>query len=111
MKKHILNEHMNNNHNVNFKWKVLRKFQKPLQRQIFEAIKIKNTASDVIMNSKHEFNSINTVNSHINNCHYQCHDCGGLFKDERTMKNHMKDFHEKTACEKCKYILQLVELT
>ena len=37
-----MEEHMNNEQGVDFKWKVLRKFRKPLQRQLFEAMTIKN---------------------------------------------------------------------
>ena len=43
---------MNEKQNVQSMWKVLKKFQKPLQRQIFEAKTIANTAPNVILNSK-----------------------------------------------------------
>ena len=103
MKKHILKEHRDNKHEVNFKWKVLRKFKKPLQRQLYEACKINSLAENVILNSKQEFNSINIESTSNNNLSYQCDECGAFFKEMNNMKLHKISFHKPVKCKVCSY--------
>ena len=103
MRKHALKEHPQNKHEVNFKWKVLRKFKKPLQRQLFEANRINSFANNVILNSKQEFNSINMDTSNKITPTFQCNSCGALFMENHLLNNHKNNFHKQTKCKNCQY--------
>ena len=56
MLKHINEEHDGLKENVKFSWRVIRKHSKPLQRQLHEAIRIKNKKDKENLNTKFEFN-------------------------------------------------------
>ena len=55
MHKHIVSDHAGNIEDVTFDWKVLGKFQKPLQRQLDEAINIEGNSKESSLNSKSEY--------------------------------------------------------
>lgn len=102
MFKHMNAEHADSNENVNFKWKILRKFMKPLQRQIYEANTISNMPDNVLLNSKQEFNHMNTKKICMKSSlekHFQCNNCGGKFPT----KNHFEQFYESIKCSSCQY--------
>ena len=91
MLKHIKKEHVNEEQSVQFMWKVLKKFQKPLQRQIFEAKSIANTAPDVILNSKNEFHNINLQKLSMQkkaNRSFQCRECSAKFDADDLLTEH-----------------------
>ena len=56
MLKHIKEEHDGLKENIKFSWRVIRKHSKPLQRQLHEAIRIKNEKNQENLNTKFEFN-------------------------------------------------------
>ena len=56
MLKHINREHEGNNNEVKFSWQVIKKHNKPLQRQLHEAVKINNKKHEESLNSKNKFN-------------------------------------------------------
>ena len=55
MLKHIMNEHMNEQSNVNFEMKIVGKFTSSLSRQIDESWRIRNKDPALLLNSKSEF--------------------------------------------------------
>ena len=55
MDKHVLKEHKGNTDGIVFDWKVWRKFQKPLSRQIAEAIRFDNKTNEANLNWKSEY--------------------------------------------------------
>ena len=101
MFKHITTEHANKP--ANFEWKILKKFVKPLPRQIYEANKISNTAPDVLLNSKQEFNHMNTKKLFIKKSQFQCNICSGKFDSTTILMNHIEQFHMKIICNTCQY--------
>ena len=52
----INREHEGNNNEVKFSWQVIKKHNKPLQRQLHEAVKINNKKHEESLNSKNKFN-------------------------------------------------------
>ena len=58
--KHVLSEHDGETKNIVFDWKVLNKFQKPLSRQLKEALYIENKDKCVNINLKSEYFKNNT---------------------------------------------------
>ena len=103
MLKHIQKEHVNKQHEVKFKWRVLQRFKKPLQRQLFEAQQIKMKARNVILNSKNEFNQNNTNGLNIQNRNYQCNKCSAKFDKFQSLSEHKESFHNRIKCTKCDY--------
>ena len=55
--KHWLASHQGDETEPTFTMEILRKFVKPLQRQISEAVAINRSGADIILNSKSEWNS------------------------------------------------------
>ena len=105
MNKHITAEHANNKENVSFKWKVMRKFNKPLQRQLYEAKTISDMPTNVILNTKQEFNNLNIKNLYMQNKQkqVQCNLCGSKFINENCVNTHKDDMHTKISCQNCDY--------
>ena len=89
---------------VQFTWKVLRSFQKPLSRQLFEAICIEQKEENVNLNSKREYFRYSTEKITMCNNDYQCNQCGKKFTAINDMKFHKRKFHENMHCSKCDYI-------
>ena len=56
MNKHIINEHEGKEENAKFEWKITGKYDKPLPRQISEALAIDKKSTKENLNSKREFN-------------------------------------------------------
>ena len=65
--KHIQKEHNGNMDLVEFKWKVIGSFRKPLTRQITEAVKIRNDEGPQNLNTKHEFNAQRKIKLSLKN--------------------------------------------
>ena len=104
MLRHIRKEHENNAENVKFKWKVLKKFQRPLQRQLYESQKISSKSRNMILNSKLEFNSVNTKKLFMQKQHFQCKGCSAKFEEKKLeFRSHSSDFHEEIQCKFCNY--------
>ena len=101
--------HVKKNHteddNVKFEWKVKRKFVKPLQRQLYEAKMTNKTANNVILNTKHEFNSLNMNRLSMMKADFQCEVCSAKFQEKAKLEDHVKHMHEHCACsyEDCEY--------
>ena len=60
IRKHMLKEHHDKVHEARFEWKVLRKFDKPLQRQLTEAINIESKSAAENLNSKKKSLTVRT---------------------------------------------------
>ena len=107
MKNHIDDEHEGKSEEVNFSWKVLKKHNKPLQRQLHEAVRIKNKTEEESLNSKSEYLSqrINRLNIQKSSYAMQCETCGSNQKSDAELKIHQKMFHQKIQCncDNCTY--------
>ena len=53
--KHVLNDHENEEENVDFQMKITGKFTNPLTRQIDKSLRIRNRLPETLLNSKAEF--------------------------------------------------------
>ena len=104
MLKHIANEHEGKKENVEFSWKVLQKHNKPLQRQIHEAVRIKNKSSEENLNSKSEYHSQRIKRIEIDNS-YDCKICGSILQSKHAVKERHQKFHQRLDCEyaDCEY--------
>ena len=105
MYKHMMKEHGNDLNNVEFDWKVVSKHQKPLQRQLAEAIKIDKKSSEVNLNSKNEYFKHNIKRIEIVKEGYteQCEYCSRKLNNLKELENHEIDMHIKFDCKKCEY--------
>ena len=103
MVKHIMKEHDGNFDEVNFRWKILGSFKKPLTRQITEAVKIKRSKDEVNLNSKTEFNAqrIKKVIIERTKKTYDCKVCGLMATEESQLDKHDVKFHRKVQCIQC----------
>ena len=105
MYKHMMKEHGDDVTNVEFDWKVLSKHQKPLQRQLAEAIQIDKKSPEVNLNSKNEFfkQSIKRIEIVKEGFKEQCEYCSRKLNNLKELENHEIDFHIKFDCKKCDY--------
>ena len=106
MLKHINEEHDGSKENVKFSWKVLRKHSKPLQRQLHEAIRIKNKADKENLNTKFEYNGqrITRISLSSKLQHINCNVCGCDFNQAKQKEDHMLKFHKEIKCTICEYL-------
>ena len=106
MKKHIDKEHEGNKDDIEFAWKVLLKHNKPLQRQLHEAVKIKNRKPNENLNSKSEFNGqrIQRVGLEKSRIEWDCKVCGATFNSKYNMNEHENKFHKRIKCSVCDYM-------
>ena len=107
MWKHISNEHDGCVENVTFSWNVTRKFKKPMQRQLFEAVKIGRKRNETNLNTKYEYNGQRLRRFEVHKDRsYDCKVCGHLFSDVQDLKNHNTMFHVRINCdsENCSHI-------
>ena len=74
MKKHIVEEHEGKQ--SDFVWNVIKGFRKPLTRQLTEAVCIKETDKNEVMNLKTEYFSNETNGVTLNKKEYTCKGCG-----------------------------------
>ena len=105
MYKHICKDHEGIGTNVEFDWRVLSKHNKPLQRQLAEAIQIDKKASDVNLNSKNEYfkHSNKRIDVVQDTCKEQCEYCGRKFHNLKELENHEIDQHIRYSCKQCQY--------
>ena len=103
MAKHIRNEHAGNKEGVEFVWKVLKKHNKPLQRQLHEAVRIQNKQPDENLNSKSEYLGQRIKRLCLEQAKFNCNTCGREFNSIPQVKDHEDMFHKKMKCEKCDY--------
>ena len=108
MHKHIQKEHEGKHNEVTFRWNVIGQFQKPLSRQLYEAICIDKKAEDVNLNSKNEYFRHTTKKITINKdeTDQQCDFCGRVLKTMNELVKHEELFHKRIPCSKnnCDYI-------
>ena len=106
MHKHVLEAHEGNSHDVVFDWKIVGQFQKPLTRQLAEAIKIDNKPKQESLNSKYEYfkHSVKKLELNQQDNKEECAYCGRKFKKLEDLQTHETDFHMKHKCQNCDYI-------
>ena len=106
MFKHMRSEHGSNVENADFKFKVIGKFTKPIQRQLFESKCIENTPQTESLNSKDEFNyqAIRKLELKNNDKNVHCNICGQAFEHKQLLKEHDEKFHRRNFCDLCDYI-------
>ena len=100
MLKHIQSEHRNIKSNeCDFKWQVISKFRKPMQRQISEAINIENSNASELLNLKNEyFRGIDLYKEQI-----ICKYCSLELESLEEIKSHIEYVHQRYECQKCDY--------
>ena len=105
MYNHAVKEHQEHIHDVKFKWNVLRKFKKPLQRQIFEAKHIDKKSEEQNLNSKEEFNgqTLKIIKVTVKRKALHCDTCGKEFYFQNILNDHNTKFHDRFNCEFCDY--------
>ena len=105
MLKNINEEHDGLKENVKFSWRVIRKHSKPLQRQLHEAIRIKNKKDKENLNTKFEYNGqrITRISLSSKQSHIHCKVCGCEFNQVREKEDHMLKFHTEIKCTMCEY--------
>ena len=103
MNKHVMIEHEGNHEGIEFDWKIVGKFKKPLPRQLTEAIKIDNKTKDESLNSKTEYFHHTTKRSVIEGREdkEECAFCGRKFGRINELQKHEEDFHTKHTCTIC----------
>ena len=104
MYKHKLSEH-EENEDVRFRWEVTGKFQKPMQRQLFEALRIENKTEAENLNSKSEYNghSIKRLTIDKENA-FICNVCSYKVKSKNHLFDRKRNMHENFQCPKCSSI-------
>ena len=105
MYKHIKAKHGNNVENVNFKFKVIGKFRKPIQRQLYESKCIEQTPNNASLNSKEEFNyqAIRKLKLKTHEKNQHCESCGKSFQSKNLLREHDDKFHRRYSCDMCDY--------
>ena len=105
MHKHMKAEHGNIVENADFKFKVIGKFKKPLQRQLFESKCIERTPQTTSLNSKDEFNyqAIRKLELRNSDNNIHCNICGQTFEQKQLLKEHDEKFHRRNLCNLCDY--------
>ena len=106
MNKHIIQAHEGNPDGVIFDWKVVGKFQKPLSRQLAEAIRIDNKPKEESLNSKAEYfkHSTRRIGFIESEDKEQCTFCGRKFTKIENLQTHEVQFHTQSKCHYCEYV-------
>ena len=78
-----MNEHDGEKENVKFDWKITGKQDKPVPRQILEALAIDKKTEKENLNSKKEFHgqSINRIRIDKSSDSFVCNQCGYILED------------------------------
>ena len=103
MYRHMHKEHIENVSGVKFCWRILGSTNKPLTRQLTEAVKIRSNQGPKSLNTKTEFNAQRVHRIVIDNSKskFDCKTCGHLFENETDRKNHDVKFHKIVVCNQC----------
>ena len=82
MNKHIVKEHGGKPDEVEFDWKIIGKFKKPLSRQLTEAIRIDKKSKDDNLNSKNEYfrHTVKRISLSNSDSKEECGYCGKKLK-------------------------------
>ena len=106
MYKHIMKEHKDQQHEVQFEWGINGKFVKPLERQLNEALCIEKTSMKESLNSKHEYFHHNVRKIGLSSVEQtqQCEYCSRKFQSISELENHEKHFHIRYKCQECDYM-------
>ena len=81
-------------------------YQKPLSRQLAEAIKFDKKPNEESLNSKHEYfkHSIKKLELNQGENKEECAYCGRKFKKIEDLQTHETEFHMEKKCQHCEYI-------
>ena len=106
MVRHIEKEHKDNEKEVKFTWRVLRKHNKALQRQLHEAVAIANKSDEENLNSKYEYfgQRIKRLNLDKKEKVVSCRVCGMDFQSTSSEREHWRKFHENVKCTTCDFM-------
>ena len=104
MLKHMQNEHSNlESEECNFKWKVMAKFRKPMQRQLSEAINIENCKNNELMNLKNEYFRNDIKGISLYNKQVKCKHCSLELGSIDELTSHIEYVHKRYKCQSCEY--------
>ena len=101
MRKHKERYHKNNSNDCEFAWSVIKCFEKPMLRQLTEAVHIKTSKNDEIMNLKNEYCSNNIQGLELKKL--TCRDCGSSHDSRDELQEHFQTIHERKKCTRCDY--------
>ena len=106
MNKLIVKEHGGKPDEVEFDWKIIGKFKKPLSRQLTEAIRIDKKSKDDNLNSKNEYfrHTVKRISLSNSDSKEECGYCGKKLKNLDDLQIHEKDFHTQQKCPSCSYV-------
>ena len=104
LKKHIINEHPNEQEKVEFDMILTGTFNKTTERIIEEGIRIKNHEKETLLNSKSEFHGPSVTRRIAEGKGEECDKCMFKSKYRTTMLNHKKSVHVNTVlhCDQCR---------
>ena len=98
------NEHDNlTRQKCDFRWTVVKRFKKPMQRQLSEAIRIDSENSKHLLNLKNEYFKANIKGIDLSRKQYICQYCSRISETSTVLKEHITKFHKQYDCEKCDY--------
>ena len=102
----MIEDHEGDSTGVTFDWKIKGKYQKPLSRQLAEAILIDKKSKDVNLNSKTEYFSHSVKRIGLNSAgdKEECGYCGRKFAKIDDLQTHEENFHTKSKCNTCDYV-------
>ena len=104
MYKHMKNEHDNlTRQECEFRWTVVKKFKKPMQRQLSEAISIDSENSEHLLNLKNEYFKANIKGIDLCRKQFICTHCSRISENSTVLNEHIMQFHKQYDCEKCDY--------
>ena len=102
MRKHIQTDHTNEN--CEFAWSVMSTFQKPMLRQLTEAVHINNTEAAELLNMKTEYFHNDIKGVRLNNNDHTCRQCSRTFSVKSEFIEHFEAVHRRMKCKQCNYV-------
>ena len=102
MRKHISKYHKENPNDCEFAWSVINNFEKPMLRQLTEAVIINSANDNEIMNLKTEYCSNNIQGIELRKL--TCRSCGRKVEGREELREHIRAVHERNKCRDCEYV-------
>ena len=102
MRKHIQSDH--GDEKCEFVWNIVKSFQKPMLRQLTEAVYINNTEVDEGLNLKTEYFQNNIKGLKLKQEEYTCRQCSRTFNSKTDFMVHFQAVHSRISCKECDYV-------